>query len=122
MKKIKKMIEDVLSVLRTNIFLFKYVFSRKNGKKYALIRGIRIIINTIIPLITTIFPGLIINELVYGEEANFNKLILYIAVLLLIPAINQLFGLQQTNTYQLYHKKYILILAPSFLSIFHSWT
>lgn len=114
MKKIKKMIEDVLSVLRTNIFLFKYVFSRKNEKKYALIRGIRIIINTIIPLITTIFPGLIINELVYGEEANFNKLILYIAVLLLIPAINQLFGLATDKYISIISQKIYLDISTEF--------
>ena len=51
--------QNLVNTFRTTEYMLGFVW--KNGKLYVLMRIIMSVINTIFPLIYTIFPGLIIN-------------------------------------------------------------
>ncbi len=51
--------QNLVNTFRTTKYMLGFVW--KNGKLYVLMRIIMSVINTIFPLIYTIFPGLIIN-------------------------------------------------------------
>lgn len=53
----------------------------KNSKSYMFLRGGMILFNSVIPLASTLLPGLIINELI--SEQRINIICLYVGILVL---------------------------------------
>lgn len=83
--------EKPKQTIRQTISSVKYMVSRivhkRHGKSYILFKGIEAILNAAFPLVLTVFPGLIINELV-SERRN-SVLILEVGVLLLSPVFER---------------------------------
>ena len=82
--------QNLVNTFRTTKYMLGFVW--KSGKLYVLMRIIMSVINTIFPLIYTIFPGLIINELT--NDLRIDKIILYVGILTLSPPINNILNSQ----------------------------
>lgn len=88
MKVKKKKTQNFKSMVRTVRSLLRFVKIHK--AKYVLLKTIASIKNTVVMLVITLFPGLIINELV--GEFRIPKLILMVGVLTLTPLVGGLLG------------------------------
>lgn len=73
---------------KTTKYMFGFVWKEKQGKLYLLIQNIMAIINALFPIIYTVFPGLIINELL--NEQRINTLIIYVGILVFTPVLSYL--------------------------------
>lgn len=82
--------QNLVNTFRTTKYMLGFVW--KSGKLYVLMRIIMSVINTIFPLIYTIFPGLIINELT--NDLRIDRIILYVGILTLSPPINNILNSQ----------------------------
>ena len=74
--------------IKATKYMFIYVWKEKHGKTYVFIKGIMAVLNALFPLVFTIVPGLIINELI--NNSRLNILILYVGILTIFPIISQL--------------------------------
>ena len=74
---------NILKTFSTAKQMFLMVWKFRFGKKYVFYKSIISLISSISPLLYTILPGLIINELMSSNITQ--KLILYVAVLILSP-------------------------------------
>ena len=74
---------NILKTFSTAKQMFLMVWKFRFGKKYVFYKSIISLISSISPLLYTILPGLIINELMSSNITQ--KLILYVAVLVLSP-------------------------------------
>lgn len=81
MKKFKNVISGVL-------FSLRLTFSLKEGAKYSIFKFFIVILNNISPIILTIFPGLIVNELLYHKRMHY--LVIYILVLSFVPLLKDI--------------------------------
>lgn len=79
------------NTVKTNIYLIKFVISKKCGKTYVFLKAVSSLIAALFPIVLTVFPGLIINELIY--DRNISKIILFTSILVLCPALNQIFNI-----------------------------
>ncbi len=70
------------------LYALKYVWKRKQGKTYILMKELSALLNGLFPLVNMIIPGLIINELVQGRAIS--KIIFYIIILLTVPAVQNI--------------------------------
>lgn len=77
--------------VKNNVYLIKFVTSKKHGKTYVFLKAVSALIAALFPIILTVFPGLIINELIY--DRNIAKIVCYTAVIVLCPALNQVFNI-----------------------------
>ena len=84
MKKTKD-IQAFLQTIDFSKFILKRVWHEKAGKKYICIKLFITLVNTIIPLVYSIIPGLIVNELLDGAYSD--VLIVYVAILSLSPVL-----------------------------------
>ena len=84
MKKTKD-IQTFLQTIDFSKFILKRVWHEKAGKKYICIKLFITLVNTIIPLVYSIIPGLIVNELLDGAYSD--VLIVYVAILSLSPVL-----------------------------------
>ena len=73
------------SVLSGIFFSFHLAFRLKEGAKYSIVKLFTVLLNNIVPIIITIFPGLIVNELLYNKRIQF--LVIYILVLSGVPLV-----------------------------------
>lgn len=89
-KKKTKRYQNLKNTIQNTKYIFNLVSHVKNGKKLIIINILNSIINSIFPLALTIFPGLIINELV--QERNINRLIFYVSTLVITPIIKQTYS------------------------------
>ena len=71
--------------------MFNKIWKQRVGKVYIFIKGLSSLLSVVYALGGTIFPGLIINELVNRQISN--RLVLYTGGLLLIPIVNYLTGI-----------------------------
>lgn len=69
MKKTKD-IQTFLQTIDFSKFILKRVWHEKAGKKYICIKLFITLVNTIIPLVYSIIPGLIVNELLDGAYSE----------------------------------------------------
>ena len=66
-------------------FVLSYVWKYKQGKVFILLKVIMSLFNAAIPLIYTIFPGLILNELVGDQQII--RIVIYASVLIAAPLL-----------------------------------
>ena len=71
--------------------MFNKIWKQRVGKVYIFVKGLSSLLSVAYALGGTIFPGLIINELVNRQISN--RLVLYTGGLLLIPIVNYLTGI-----------------------------
>ena len=88
---LKKFKSQFCETVKNNVYLIKFVTSKKHGKTYVFLKAVSALIAALFPIILTVFPGLIINELIY--ERNIAKIVCYTAVIVLCPALNQVFNI-----------------------------
>ena len=114
MKKFKNVISGVL-------FSLHLTFSLKEGAKYSVFKFIIVILNNISPIILTIFPGLIVNELLYHKRIHY--LVIYILVLSLVPLLKDiimtisnryLYKLEKSLSLRLMSEFYMFILRMDY--------
>ena len=58
------------NTVKTNIYLIKFVISKKCGKTYVFLKAVSSLIAALFPIVLTVFPGLIINELIYDRNIS----------------------------------------------------
>ena len=84
-KKIKDMTKNIQ-------FLFCLIVKQRSGKQYVIIKFFLSVLDGVFPLVGTVVPGLIINELTDGRISY--VLVLYVIILLMFPVLQ---GLIQTG-------------------------
>lgn len=83
------MFEKSIATIRSTKYVLSYVLKAKYGKIYSSIKCFQSIIGSLLPLVYTIFPGMILNELT--GECNITRLIILVLGLTLTPAIYGVF-------------------------------
>ena len=81
MKKFKKVIQGIW-------FSLKLTFGMKEGAQYVVYKLFLTLLDNLVPLALTIFPGLIINELLADRRITY--LVVYVLVLALVPLIKEI--------------------------------
>ncbi len=87
----KKYNLKIYQTLKYTKYMFNKIWKQRVGKVYIFIKGLSSLLSVVYALGGTIFPGLIINELVNRQISN--RLVLYTGGLLLIPIVNYLTGI-----------------------------
>lgn len=88
---LKNKFNNFAKAVKLTKYAFSLVWKEKAGKIYVIIKVIDSVINGVIPLISIVIPGLIINELTGGK--NLTYLSFYIGALILVPLIGSIFNL-----------------------------
>ncbi len=82
----KKDMQSVKSTWVSTKYMLSIVWGKMNGKKYITLSALRSLILAAFPVIYTVFPGFIINEIMNGKITN--KLIIYVGILVLAPVLD----------------------------------
>ena len=80
--------QNFKNTIKTTRHMLKLVLKEKKGKLYALLVLISSLLRAIPPIIYTIFPGLIINELMGKQRLNI--LFFYTGILIMTPVLYQI--------------------------------
>ena len=76
------------NTLAATVFMLKKVLMQPSGIIYMLIKVFLSIVDAVVPVVLSVIPGLIINELLNANITK--KIIVYVTVLLCIPMLNSL--------------------------------
>ena len=79
--------EKIINTFKATKYIVSFVFKEFDGKKYIFFKGCQTILSSLIPVIYTVFPGLIINELIVAEFSC--KTLLYTIILTLAPVLHK---------------------------------
>ncbi len=88
MKYLKSFAKKIADTWSSVCYLMKYFRLVKGGKAYIFLQIVLTILDTLIPLVYLIIPGMIINELSMGRDIG--KMGLYVAILVAAPLLNHL--------------------------------
>ena len=119
MKKFKKVIQGIW-------FSLKLTFGMKEGAQYVVYKLFLTLLDNLVPLALTIFPGLIINELLADRRITY--LIVYVLVLALVPLIKEIvqtfsnrrvMSLEQSLSRRLMSEFYLYILRMDYETLKH---
>ncbi|QVK18165.1 ABC transporter ATP-binding protein [Mycoplasmatota bacterium] len=80
--------QTLRNTVRATKYMLSFVWKEKSGKHFIFIKGIMALLNALFPLVYTIMPGLIINELM--NEQKINTLIIYVGILITTPVVSQI--------------------------------
>ena len=80
--------QNLRNTIKTTKYILDFVWKEKHGRIYIFLMFVSSLLNVIPSLIYTIFPGLIINELINNQQIN--VLILYVGILVLTPLVDQI--------------------------------
>lgn len=114
MKKFKKVIQGIW-------FSLKLTFGMKEGAQYVVYKLFLTLLDNLVPLALTIFPGLIINELLADRRITY--LVVYVLVLALVPLIKEIvqtfsnrrvMSLEQSLSRRLMSEFYLYILRMDY--------
>ncbi len=81
-------INNITSTVKATKYMFFKIWKQGGGKSYIFIKVILAILNAFFPVIISIIPGLIINELIKRELSN--TIIIYAILLVTIPIVNRI--------------------------------
>ncbi len=87
----KKKKQSFRITLQTTKYMFDMVWRERDGKVYILLKCIMSVLNALFPVVYTIVPGLIVNELV--GQRDIQRIIAYVALLTLAPVVSQILNL-----------------------------
>ncbi len=90
-KKAKESLKKFTHTLYTVNYMVKRMWKEREGKLYILITFILMPFNAIIPIIYTVFPGMIINELT--GQRRISVMAVYVGILILSPVLHQFISL-----------------------------
>ena len=79
---------ELFSSLKSNFYLVNFLTKQKNGKKYIVLRTILSVFDAVISVITTVIPGLLMNELIYNRSIQ--TIVLLTIALISLPVIRQI--------------------------------
>lgn len=79
--------QNIFKTIKSAHYMMCMIWKRRKGKTYIVLSSLLSVINASFPIVLTIFPGFIINELV--GERRFQILLFYVGVLLLSPLLRQ---------------------------------
>ena len=82
---------NLKKVIKGIRFSLHLTFSMKEGWKYSVFKFFIVIFNNITPIVLTIFPGLIINELLYHKRLDY--IVGYVLIISFTPLIQTLVNL-----------------------------
>ncbi len=110
--------ENKIQTLRNTIkslkYIIKQIWKENDGKKYIIIKMLASILNSVLPLVYTIVPGLIINILTNGVWNN--DLIFCVAVITITPVILSVFNtLIDSHLYKIKLKLRLLFIGQFYL-------
>ena len=88
--------QSLRNTIKSAKYMLGFVWKEKRGKLYLLLKMIISLVNAGFPLVYTIMPGWIINELT--EERRINVIILYVGILTVTPVVSSL--INAVMTYQ----------------------
>lgn len=80
--------QSLKNTIRTTKYILSFVLKEKHGKIYAFLVLLSSLISIVPTLVYTLFPGLIINELIGSQRINI--LGIYIGILILTPVLYQI--------------------------------
>lgn len=105
--------QNLQNTIKTTKYMFGFVWKEKLGKLYLCIKITMALLNALFPIVYTIIPGLIINELINSQKLN--TLILYVGIIVITPIISHV-----TNTFTgLYISKLSMRLNLKFTADFY---
>lgn len=87
MKKSKN-VQTLSQTIKNTLYMLRIVANKRNGKTFLTINGIRSLLNAFLPLFITLFPGIIINELI-GQK-RIHVISISVICLLFSPILSQL--------------------------------
>ena len=88
MKHIKLLNKGFADTWKSVRYIMKYFRLDKSGKAYIFLQVILTILDTLIPLVYLLIPGMVINELSMGRDIG--KIVLYVVILAIAPLLNHL--------------------------------
>jgi ATP-binding cassette subfamily B protein/ATP-binding cassette subfamily C protein len=80
--------QSLRNTVKSAGYMLGFVWKEKRGKLYLLLKMIISLVNAVFPLVYTIMPGWIINELT--KERRINAIILYVGILTVTPVVSSL--------------------------------
>lgn len=80
--------QSLKTTLQTTVYMLKLVLTYREGKVYALLTILSSLLDIFPLMIATIFPGLIINELL--RNPHIYTLVLYVFILIFVPVFHQI--------------------------------
>jgi ATP-binding cassette subfamily B protein/ATP-binding cassette subfamily C protein len=107
--------QNLRNTIKSTRYMMRFVWKEKLGKQWIVSRFIMAIINAFMPLVYTIFPGLIIIELTDGER-RVNTLMMYVGILLAAPVLHH----ASTNLINRYSWSSWLKLSLKFEAFFYN--
>lgn len=81
----EKSAQNLKRTIKTTKYMLRFVWQSEKGKSFLIVKFILALFNALYPIIFTVFPGLIINELTSDKQLD--KLILYVCVLTIAPVL-----------------------------------
>ena len=78
------------NTIKTTMYMLNYVLKEKKARIYSVLKVILALYNVLPMIVYTIFPGLIITELINGKR--FQTLAIYLSILVFTPIIDRIIG------------------------------
>ena len=89
----KDRLQTFKKTLKTTNYMLRHIWL--NGKSYIICKVCKAILNSLYMIMTTLLPGLIINELIEGGELR--KVVIYISLITISPIIFHLINVKENE-------------------------
>ena len=76
------------TTIRASMYVLRYVWNADFGKRYIFLKILQALLNSVFPLIYTVFPGLIVNELT--NNRNLEVILVYTSIIVISPVLSHL--------------------------------
>ena len=76
------------TTIRASMYVLRYVWNADFGKRYIFLKILQALLNSVFPLIYTVFPGLIVNELTNNRKLE--VILVYISMIVISPVLSHL--------------------------------
>lgn len=84
----EKSMQNIKTTIRSTKYALALIWKKKEGKKLIFLQNLRSIIDVFPTLIQAVLPGMIIDELINGQDIY--RLSIYVCLLLVVPILIQL--------------------------------
>ena len=76
------------TTIRASMYVLRYVWNAHLGKRYIFLKVIQALLNSVFPIIYTVFPGLIVNELTNNQQLE--VILVYTSIIVISPVLSHL--------------------------------
>lgn len=80
----------IFRTISTSKQMFQMIWKRHFGKKYIILKSLISLVNSLMPILYTILPGFVINELLCAQITR--RLVIYILILVISPLLYSIFN------------------------------